>query len=119
MTNNALCPECDHRLKLGVRPRIGQRSVCSKCNTPLEIVSLSPLELDIYDTYQPKPALTANRRTMAEAVCPECDCSIKLGTHPRGGQQIVCPECRTQLEVASLNPLELDILSVIRKGVNW
>jgi lysine biosynthesis protein LysW len=118
MTVIAFCPECHQRLKLGARPRIGQRSVCSRCNTHLEIVGLSPAELDIYDIFLPRPGLTTERKIVAEAFCPGCDHSLKLGTHPRRGQQFICPECQTYLEVVSLNPLELDIpMSVWKKGL--
>ena len=109
MTTTAFCPECYQPLKLGAHPRIGQRSVCSRCNTHLEIVALSPPELDIFDSYLPGPDAIAKKRGVVETLCIECDHSLKLGTHPRTGQQLVCPECQTPLEVVSLNPLELDI----------
>jgi lysine biosynthesis protein LysW len=117
MTTTALCPECYQRLKLGAHPRIGQRTVCSRCNTHLEIVALSPLELDISEVSLPRPDATARKRGVVETPCTECDHSLKLGTHPRTGQQLVCPECQTPLEVVSLNPLELDIsVTVWKKG---
>jgi hypothetical protein len=72
-------------------------------------VALSPPELDISDSYLPRPDAIAKRRGVVETLCIECDHSLKLGTHPRTGQQLVCPECQTLLEVVSLNPLELDI----------
>jgi lysine biosynthesis protein LysW len=117
MTTIALCPECNQRLKLGARPHIGQRSVCFRCNTHLEVVGLSPPELDIYDIYLPRPAAIEKKKGAVETFCIECDHSLKLGTHPRRGEQFICPECQTHLEVVSLNPLELDIPSVIAKGV--
>jgi uncharacterized paraquat-inducible protein A len=117
MTTTAYCPECDQRLKLGARPRVGQRTVCSRCNAHLEIVALSPLELDISDSYLPMPDPTAKKRRVVEAPCIECYHSLKLGTHPRKGQQIICPECQTPLELVSLDPLELDIsMTRRRKG---
>jgi MFS family permease len=109
MTTIAFCPECDHRFKLGARPRIGQRRVCPNCSTRLEIVNLSPVELDVYDIYVPSAGATPHKNAAAEAICPKCDHSLKLGTHPREGQQVMCLECTTHLEVVSLNPLELDI----------
>ena len=116
MTITAFCPECYQRLKLGARPRIGQRSVCSRCNTHLEIVALSPPELDVSDILPGSDAI-AKKRGVVETLCVECDHSLKLGTHPRRGQQLVCPECQAQLEVVSLNPLELDIpMTAWKKG---
>lgn len=39
------CPECDSRIKLR-SPRPGQRVTCHACGTGLEVIELSPLELD-------------------------------------------------------------------------
>ncbi len=44
---------------------------------------------------------------MATATCPDCDAQLGL-SHPRLGQKLLCPYCDTQLEVISLEPLELD-----------
>jgi uncharacterized paraquat-inducible protein A len=41
------CPECEDSVNLGTRPHEGQRLVCPACKTPLEIVSLDPLEIDV------------------------------------------------------------------------
>jgi len=46
----AFCPECEHSLNLGARPREGQRLICTECGARLEVISLKPLELDwVYD----------------------------------------------------------------------
>jgi lysine biosynthesis protein LysW len=103
------CPECAHRLKLGARPHIGQRKTCSNCNANLEVVSLNPLLVDIYNTQTPNRKAPDKKKIVAEGFCPYCDYAITLGTHPRRGQRIICPECRSPLEVVSLDPLELDI----------
>jgi lysine biosynthesis protein LysW len=42
----ALCPDCEEGISLGPRPRIGQRVTCPHCNAELEVVEISPLELD-------------------------------------------------------------------------
>lgn len=39
------CPECDARVRLK-SPRVGQKVTCHNCDTELEIVDTSPLELD-------------------------------------------------------------------------
>ncbi|MBK8989030.1 MAG: hypothetical protein IPM39_23660 [Chloroflexi bacterium] len=39
------CPECDSRIRLRA-PRLGQRIQCRECETALEVVDLTPLELD-------------------------------------------------------------------------
>ncbi len=39
------CPECDSRIRLNT-PRLGQRIQCRECGTALEVVVLTPLELD-------------------------------------------------------------------------
>lgn len=42
----ALCPECEGAVDVGPKPGIGQKLICSHCNTDLEITGLSPLALD-------------------------------------------------------------------------
>lgn len=40
------CPECDNAVKLGAQPKIGQHVTCMHCGAYLEVMSLSPVELD-------------------------------------------------------------------------
>ena len=42
------------------------------------------------------------------AECPECGSEIRFRKAPYMGQVIVCGHCETELEVVSLNPVELD-----------
>ena len=109
MTTAVFCPDCGNRLKLGAHPRNGQRKICPGCGTRLEIVSVNPLILDAHDINVPSPRTIPRKKMVVESLCPECDHSLRLGSHPREGQQAVCPGCRTHLEVVSLDPLELDI----------
>jgi alpha-aminoadipate carrier protein LysW len=39
--------------------------------------------------------------------CPECDAQIAVGDDKYAGEIIVCPECQAELEVVSLDPVEL------------
>jgi lysine biosynthesis protein LysW len=50
------CPECDVTINLGKSPRKGQRISCFKCGSQLEVVGLSPIELDW--AYDEDPDLT-------------------------------------------------------------
>jgi lysine biosynthesis protein LysW len=43
---NAFCPECDTKINVGVQPQKGQLVSCPGCGAYLEIVELSPIELD-------------------------------------------------------------------------
>ena len=115
MTAGVLCPDCGNRLKLGAHPRPGQRKVCPECATRLEIVSVRPLTLDVYELNMPSPRTFPIKKTVAESVCPECDQALRLGHHPQEGQQVTCPGCKTDLEVVSLDPLDLDIATGIWK----
>jgi len=45
---------------------------------------------------------------MAIATCIECDEEIEINGRPRLAQKVICPNCSAALEIASLNPLELD-----------
>ena len=44
----------------------------------------------------------------ASAFCPDCDTEIAFNPHPKLGQRLVCPHCDADLEVLSVDPLELD-----------
>jgi alpha-aminoadipate carrier protein LysW len=44
---------------------------------------------------------------MASAYCPDCDESIHV-RNPRVGQKLFCPHCDAELEVISVDPLDLD-----------
>ena len=55
----------------------------------------------------PDPGRRVLRREMATSYCPDCDGQLSL-SHVRLGQKLICPHCETQLEVISLEPLELD-----------
>lgn len=45
---------------------------------------------------------------MAVSTCPSCEAKVELGAHPRLGQRVICGFCNTELEVAWLDPVELD-----------
>lgn len=42
----AFCLDCGHPVSLGPQPVEDQKITCSNCGTQLEVISLSPLELD-------------------------------------------------------------------------
>lgn len=42
----ALCPDCEEGINMGSDARIGQRISCPHCGADLEVVELSPIELD-------------------------------------------------------------------------
>lgn len=41
--------------------------------------------------------------------CPECGASVGVGSRPMAGEIVQCPDCGTELEVKSLQPLELAV----------
>lgn len=45
-TFTGVCPECDTRVMFYQLPRLGQQVVCLQCSTRLEVVEVSPIELD-------------------------------------------------------------------------
>ena len=45
---------------------------------------------------------------MAIASCVECEEDVEISGRVRLGQKIVCASCGAELEIASVNPLELD-----------
>jgi hypothetical protein len=42
----AKCPNCEHIVHLGAKPKISQNFICQFCETDLELVWLIPPELD-------------------------------------------------------------------------
>jgi lysine biosynthesis protein LysW len=42
----ALCPDCGQKIVIGPKPKKGQWVSCPHCNADLELISVSPLELD-------------------------------------------------------------------------
>ena len=43
------------------------------------------------------------------ANCPECGAEISLESDTEISEIIVCPDCGSDLEVLSLNPVQLDL----------
>jgi alpha-aminoadipate carrier protein LysW len=42
----AWCPECRHSIEVSKSVKLGANIECPECGTMLEVISLSPLELD-------------------------------------------------------------------------
>ena len=48
----ANCPECDATIRFSKQPKLGAMVTCEECGETLEVVDLSPLELDwAYEDY--------------------------------------------------------------------
>ncbi|MGD9049790.1 MAG: lysine biosynthesis protein LysW [Anaerolineae bacterium] len=45
---------------------------------------------------------------MAGVYCPDCDGRITINPSPRVGKRLTCPHCDADLEVISVDPVELD-----------
>lgn len=48
------CPDCDADVVFSKAPYLGQKKTCPECQSELEVIGLSPLELDWafeYDDY--------------------------------------------------------------------
>lgn len=45
---------------------------------------------------------------MNQAHCPDCDGKIVLNMNVKVGQKLTCPHCDADLEVISIDPIELD-----------
>ncbi|MGD9144848.1 MAG: lysine biosynthesis protein LysW [Anaerolineae bacterium] len=45
---------------------------------------------------------------MARVYCPDCDGGIRVNPHIKLGLKLVCPHCDADLEVISVDPLEID-----------
>ncbi|MGC9398946.1 MAG: lysine biosynthesis protein LysW [Anaerolineae bacterium] len=42
----AVCPSCGETMRLGDKPKLGERITCPECGEVLEVVELNPVELD-------------------------------------------------------------------------
>jgi glutaredoxin len=42
----AFCPDCEEGIGFRVKPKLGQRIQCPHCDADLEVINVSPLELD-------------------------------------------------------------------------
>lgn len=48
----AFCPACSAEVRFRKTPYMGQYKICADCDTELEVVNLSPIELDLLDDYE-------------------------------------------------------------------
>jgi alpha-aminoadipate carrier protein LysW len=39
--------------------------------------------------------------------CPECDAEVKVPADPRAGEILACGECQAELEIVTIDPVEL------------
>jgi alpha-aminoadipate carrier protein LysW len=46
---------------------------------------------------------------MPTAICPECDEEVYVDADSEQGDIVTCDECGSRLEVAGLDPVELDL----------
>jgi lysine biosynthesis protein LysW len=44
--SNLYCPECDEKIRVPGKPRLGQRFTCFNCGAELEVINLDPVEID-------------------------------------------------------------------------
>lgn len=46
---------------------------------------------------------------MSQPICPECEAEMIIPGDAMENELIACPDCGTELEIISLDPLELDL----------
>lgn len=46
---------------------------------------------------------------MSTATCPECDADVAIPADAMENELISCPDCGSELEIISLNPVQLDL----------
>lgn len=42
-------------------------------------------------------------------ICPECDADIQIPSNAMENELITCPDCGIELEIVSLDPIELEL----------
>jgi alpha-aminoadipate carrier protein LysW len=60
-------------------------------------------------------AINSRRRTMATKVCVECGAELQLPEQPLLNEILTCPDCGVELEVISLEPIELALAPEIEE----
>ena len=53
-----------------------------------------------------RPQLGEN--TMTNPTCPACEADVTIAEDAMQNELIACPDCGSELEILSLNPVELD-----------
>lgn len=102
--NVSKCPICGDPVKLKNSPRLGQTLTCSGCDAELEVVNISPFELDVFDIDKS----TSQQFSKNNLKCLVCLTKIPYDKELWVGDRIDCPTCGAELLVTSLNPVELD-----------
>ncbi|PJF40465.1 MAG: lysine biosynthesis protein LysW [Chloroflexi bacterium] len=46
---------------------------------------------------------------MTTPICPECDAEVSIPQDAMENELISCPDCGSELEIISLNPVELEL----------
>ncbi len=46
---------------------------------------------------------------MSNATCPECDADVAIPTDAMENELISCADCGSELEIVSLNPVQLEL----------
>lgn len=108
-----ICPECESPLKFGGQLHRGKRIHCARCKASLIVVDVKPPILEIA-TSANRAAKPKKEAGTIETMCPQCDHVLKLSSRTRLGEKMVCHICHTQLEVVSIDPLELDVARTIK-----
>lgn len=103
------CPICEERIKVGKKVKFLERLSCPTCEALLEVVNLDPLEVDwiYYDEYYDSNG-RERKKIPKTSHCPLCRDTVSLGSSVKVGDRIICPGCDAQLEIVSLQPVELD-----------
>ncbi len=62
----ANCPQCQNKINLVMPLVLGQRLTCSVCNTPLEIIWLYPVSLDMIEAERPNSEMKSPDEDVSE-----------------------------------------------------
>jgi alpha-aminoadipate/glutamate carrier protein LysW len=52
---------------------------------------------------------------MSAPACPECGGNVALPANVMQHELIPCPDCGTELEIVSLNPIELELAPEVQE----
>ena len=47
--------------------------------------------------------------TLETPLCPECDADVEIPSDAMENELLSCADCGTELEIMSLNPIELEL----------
>lgn len=107
MNMNSECPICSNRIGFSKKPFLGKEITCNVCSTSLIVTGLDPIQLDESFEDIPLDIHPVETQGTVKLRCPLCGAKIAPSRKLKLRSRVVCPDCDEELEVTSIDPLQL------------